>query len=143
MSFGPAGTTGGFASIAPDDPCPCGSGDRFDGCYRPLLRGGPAPTAELLMRSRYTAFVVGDTRHLVATWHPRTRPDDLTLDPAQRWIGLEIIDAVGGGQGDEDGVVEFRARWRHGRHQGELHERSWFVRRGGRWVYLDGTVDEY
>lgn len=94
------------------------------------------------MRSRYTAFVVGDTRHLVATWHPRTRPDDLTLDPAQRWIGLEIIDAVGGGQGDEDGVVEFRASWRDGRRQGELHERSSFVRRAGKWVYLDGTVHE-
>lgn len=142
MSFGPAGSTGEFALIAAGDPCPCGSGERFGGCCGPLLEGGAAPTAETLMRSRYTAFVVGDARHLVATWHPRTRPDDLTLDPAQRWMGLEIVDAAGGGEGDEEGVVEFRARWRQGRHEGELHERSRFGRRAGRWMYVDGTVHE-
>ena len=142
MSFGPAGSTGGFPLIAADDPCPCGSGDRFDGCCRPLLRGGAAPTAERLMRSRYTAFVVGDARHLTATWHPRTRPDDLGLDPAQRWTGLDIVDVEAGAEGDEEGAVEFRARWRHGRYRGELHERSRFVRRAGRWVYQDGTVHE-
>ncbi|WP_127819415.1 YchJ family protein [Microbacterium sp. CPCC 204701] len=143
MSFGPAaGSAGGFASPAADDRCPCGSGDRYDACCRPLLRREPAPTAERLMRSRYTAFVVGDARHLCATWHPRTRPHDLVLDPAQRWTGLEIIDVVAGAEGDDEGCVEFRARWRHGRDQGELHERSRFVRRAGRWTYVDGTVDE-
>ena len=143
MSFGPAaGPAGGFASVAADDPCPCGSGDRFDGCCRPLLRGDPAPTAERLMRSRYTAFVVGDVRHLTGTWHPRTRPDDLALDPAQRWTGLDIVDVEAGAEDDEAGAVEFRARWSHGRDRGELHERSRFVRRAGRWMYADGTVHE-
>lgn len=143
MSFGPAaGPAGGFASVAADDPCPCGSGERFGGCCRPLLRGEPAPTAERLMRSRYTAFVVGDARHLSATWHPRTRPHDLPLDSAQRWTGLEILDVVAGAEGDEEGSVEFRARWRHGSDRGELHERSRFVRRAGRWMYVDGTVHE-
>ena len=143
MSFGPAaGPAGGFASVAADDPCPCGSGDRFGGCCRPLLRGDAAPTAERLMRSRYTAFVVGDARHLSATWHPKTRPRDVVLEPAQRWAGLEILDVVAGGEGDEEGSVEFRARWRHGRDRGELHERSRFARRAGRWVYVEGTVHE-
>lgn len=143
MSFGPsAGMAAGFASVAADEACPCGSGDRFDGCCRPLLHGDPVPTAERLMRSRYTAFVVGDARHLSATWHPRTRPDDLALDPAQQWTGLEILDVEAGAEGDDEGAVEFRARFRHGREHGELHERSRFVRRGGRWVYVDGMVHE-
>lgn len=92
------------------------------------------------MRSRYTAFVVGDRRYLLDTWHPRTRPDELELDPAQRWLGLEIVDAEGGSALDARGEVEFAARWRHGREQGVLRERSRFVRQGERWWYLDGDV---
>ena len=92
------------------------------------------------MRSRYTAFVVGDERHLVATWHPGTRPDELSLDPAQRWTGLDIVDVEAGGDGDARGVVEFRASWRQGREQGVLHERSRFLRRGERWWYVDGEI---
>ena len=64
-----------FATVRDGDPCPCGSGIRFDGCCAPALRGVPAPTAEALMRSRYTAFVVGDAAYLSATWHPGTRPE--------------------------------------------------------------------
>ena len=90
------------------------------------------------MRSRYTAFVVGDAAYLGATWHPGTRPGDLDLDPRQRWTGLEILDVAGGADGDTRGVVEFRAHWRHGRDAGELHERSRFVRQSGRWWSLDG-----
>lgn len=93
------------------------------------------------MRSRYAAFVVGDAGYLDETWHPRTRPADLTLDPSQRWTGLEIVDVDDGGEGDTRGVVEFRAGWRHGRERGVLHERSRFVRQGGRWWYLDGEID--
>ncbi|KAF2416644.1 YchJ family metal-binding protein [Microbacterium sp. B35-30] len=121
-------------------PCPCGSGDRFDGCCAPALQGTPPPTAEALMRSRYTAFVVGDERHLAATWHPGTRPEDLSLDPAQRWTGLDVVAVEGGGEDDARGVVEFHAAWRHGRDQGVLHERSRFLRRSGRWWYVDGEI---
>jgi SEC-C motif-containing protein len=143
VSFGAAASRaadGGFPRVAGADPCPCGSGDRFDGCCAPALQGTPPPTAEALMRSRYTAFVMGDERHLVATWHPGSRPDELSLDPAQRWTGLEIVDLEAGGDGDASGVVEFRAGWRHGREQGVLHERSRFLRRGGRWWYVDGEI---
>jgi len=143
MSFGRAAygpARGGFARPAAGDRCPCGSGDRFDGCCEPLLRGVPAATAERLMRSRYTAFVVGDARHLARSWHPRTRPDDLVLDPAQRWTGLQILATEAGTGADAEGVVEFRARWQRGPNDGELHERSRFVRRAGRWCYLDGEV---
>ena len=93
------------------------------------------------MRSRYTAFVVGDAAYLNETWHPGTRPAELTLDPEQRWSGLEIVDVQDGDEGDRRGTVEFRAGWRHGRDSGVLHERSRFVEQGGRWWYLDGRID--
>ena len=105
-----------------------------------MLSGDPAPTAERLMRSRFTAFVVGDARHLAATWHPGTRPDDLDLDSAQRWTGLEILEVEAGAEDDARGIVEFRASWRYGGERGVLHERSRFVRQSGRWWYLDGNV---
>ncbi|WP_374316573.1 YchJ family protein [Microbacterium sp.] len=143
MSFGAAADRARdprFPRPAAGAPCPCGSGEPFDGCCGPLLLGIPAPTAERLMRSRYTAFVVGDARYLAETWHPGTRPTQLDLDPAQRWTGLEIVDVQDGGPADARGVVAFRARWRHGAEEGALEERSRFRRQGGRWWYVDGIV---
>nr|WP_211160555.1 YchJ family metal-binding protein [Microbacterium sp. MF43] len=129
-----------FPRPAGHAPCPCGSGDAFKRCCAPLLGGSPAPSAERLMRSRYTAFVAGDARYLAETWHPGTRPDDLDLDPVRRWSGLEIVAVDGGGPQDSRGTVEFRASWRHGSERGVLHERSRFVRQSGRWWYVDGNV---
>jgi SEC-C motif-containing protein len=141
MSFGSAAgrsSRDGFAVVADADSCPCGSGARFDGCCAPILRGDPAPTAEGLMRSRYTAFVVGDERHLAGSWHPGTRPATIDLDPRLRWTGLEILAASGGEAGSRRGIVEFRAGWRDGRETGVLHEASRFVFQSDRWWYLDG-----
>lgn len=100
--------------------CPCGAAADFGEHCEPLLDGVPAATAESLMRSRYTAYVrlqQDDARaadHLWRSWHPRTRP----------------------------ATVEFVARWESGqgrhRQSGEIHERSEFARRGGRWVYVRG-----
>jgi SEC-C motif-containing protein len=91
------------------------------------------------MRSRYTAFVLGDVAYLLATWHPATRPRELDLEPDIHWLGLEVracrmID-------DCHAEVEFVARSRmQGRAQ-RLHERSRFVREAdGRWYYLDGEI---
>ncbi|MBC3192393.1 hypothetical protein H7X46_15110 [Pseudonocardia sp. C8] len=116
--------------------CPCGTGRPEDACCGPVLAGRPAPTAEALMRSRYTAFVHGDTAHLMASWHPSTRPRRLRLEPGSTWTGLEIVDRAGGSMFDRDGVVEFRAH----RVDGVLHERSRFVREEGHWFYVDGDV---
>lgn len=94
------------------------------------------------MRSRYSAFALGLDDWVFATWHPRTRPDDVGSDPGTTWTGLEILDTVGGGPDDETGVVEFIARWTTSRGQaGQMHERSRFARRAGRWLYVDGDVD--
>jgi SEC-C motif-containing protein len=126
----------------PDDAarCPCGSGDVFGGCCAPLLDGAAAPTAERLMRSRYTAFAVRDAEHLRATWHPSTRPAELDVDDDLRWRRLVIVDRVAGGPFDREGVVEFEAFWRQGDERGSLRERSRFVREDRRWLYLDGHV---
>jgi SEC-C motif-containing protein len=121
-------------------PCPCGSGNAFDGCCGAALRGIAPPTAEGLMRSRYTAFATGDADYVRDTWHPGTRPKDLDLDAATRWTGLEIVATEQGLPGDRRGWVEFRATFRAGREAGELRERSRFVWQSGRWWYLDGVI---
>ncbi|GAA2744005.1 YchJ family protein [Terrabacter aerolatus] len=128
-------------------PCPCGGGAEgltYAVCCAPLHRGERlAVTAEELMRSRYAAFATGDEDYLVRTWHPRTRPDRVGLDPATRWTGLTVLRTHGGGPDEPDGVVEFVARWTEpsagaGSRRGELHEVSRFARRAGRWLYVDG-----
>ncbi len=90
------------------------------------------------MRSRYSAYAVGDLDHVFRTWHPRTRPADLAADPALTWTGLRVLATSGGGPDDETGTVEFAARYETPAGPGVLHERSRFERRAGRWVYVDG-----
>ena len=131
------------ADLPPSDPCPCGMGRTYAACCAAyVVDGQPAPSAVALMRSRYTAYAVGALDHVVRTWHPRTRPADLTLDPGLRWTGLRILDAAGGegGGGDDVGEVEFVASWESRGERGSLHERSRFARRGGRWLYVDGDT---
>lgn len=81
------------------------------------------------MRSRYAAYAVGDVGHLVRTWHPRTRPEPLALDPARAWTGLTVLDVVGGGPGEETGEVEFEAVFEHAGTPGRQYERSRSQRR--------------
>lgn len=121
-------------------PCPCGSGDVLASCCGPVLDGVPASTAERLMRSRFTAFALHDVRHLLASWHPTTRPASIDLDAGVRWRRLLIVDRVAGGPFDREGVVEFAAAWEQGGERGVLRERSRFVREGRSWLYVDGDV---
>ncbi|MEU7720002.1 YchJ family protein [Streptomyces tibetensis] len=115
--------------------CPCGLPEAYEVCCGRFHSGAAAaPTAEALMRSRYCAFVKGDAAYLLRTWHPRTRPGTLELDPGMRWTGLEILGASGGSAFHTTGTVEFRASYRGG----SLHERSRFERVDGAWVYVDG-----
>lgn len=97
-------------------------------------------TAEALMRSRFAAFARGDAAHLLATWHPSTRPATLDLAENPAWRALQIVDTVAGGPQDVAGVVEFRASYRDADGGGVLHERSRFVREHGLWFYVDGDV---
>ncbi|MGA8846785.1 MAG: YchJ family metal-binding protein [Nocardioides sp.] len=118
-------------------PCPCGSGELYDACCGRFHRGTEQPTTpEELMRSRYAAYAVGGDSgdaYVFRTWHPRTRPDDVTTDPGLEWTGLKILRA-------EDDVVEFAARYTFGGVERLLHETSRFERRGGRWVYVEAIT---
>lgn len=133
--------------MSSDYPCPCGRLGRSgrplafaDCCGRYLddFDNTPAPDAESLMRSRYSAFVLGRESYLRATWHASHRPDDVAPDEGTKWLGLEVrrhavIDA-------EHAEVEFVARYRVAGRAVRIHERSRFVRENGRWYYVDGDV---
>lgn len=122
------------------EPCPCGRGKRLADCCGPLLAGAAAADAEALMRSRYTAYVLGDEAYLLATWHPDTRPEhlDLAADEAVRWLGLSVREHRS--TGADAAEVSFVARYRVGGRGHRLSERSRFLRQDGRWLYLDGDV---
>lgn len=128
-------------------PCPCGrTGAKgnvlhYDCCcgrYHAAFEALPAPDAESLMRSRYSAFVREDAPYLLATWHASTRPARLDFEGGAKWLGLEVrghraVDA-------DHAEVEFVARYRSSGRAVRLHERSRFVRDGGRWFYVDGDL---
>lgn len=88
------------------------------------------------MRSRYSAFAVGDASYLLRTWHPSDRPRELTLDPALTWIRLAVLQADRGGLFDTTGTVRFRAVYVQAGQRGVITETSAFARRNGRWAYL-------
>ena len=135
--------------FAPTAPCPCGrlGPDKkplaYSACCRRWHEGEAAPDAEALMRSRYSAYVLQLADHLLATWHPSTRPARIEPDPpGQKWLGLEVRrPAV---QDEDHATVEFVARSKLGGRAHRLHETSRFVREPagaeGRWFYLDGDL---
>ena len=132
--------------MLPSNPCPCGRAVArkplaFVACcgrYLDHFATTPAPDAESLMRSRYSAFVLGRTDYLVATWHPRTRPADVAADPGTKWLGLDVRQHTV--QDADHAEVEFVARYRQSGRGARIHERSRFVREGGRWFYVDGDL---
>ena len=123
------------------DSCPCGSGAPFGDCCNAYLSGlVQAPTAEALMRSRYTAYVLEDGDYLQRTWHPTTREADLGLGDGTTWHGLTVVRTSGGDVDDMEGMVEFVAVCRVNGTSGTLREISRFVREDGRWYYVDGEA---
>ncbi|ALC05807.1 UPF0225-like protein [Corynebacterium deserti GIMN1.010] len=124
-----------------DKRCPCGTGLNFgDCCYRFHSGEMVAPTAEALMRSRFTAFAVGDSQYLLDTWDKETRPSDLTLDVGITFYRLDILETEGGGPFDSTGRVKFHALYK-GLASGVQEEDSTFRKVDGRWVYSTGAVD--
>jgi SEC-C motif-containing protein len=126
--------------------CPCGSTKAFEFCCGPLIAGRPAPTAEALMRSRYSAFTIGDLDYLQKTSAGEAalkfNRAELALSlPQTEWLGLQITATEAGQEGDDRGSVTFTARFRE---NGRLHvqgERSEFRRIGGEWRYMSGEID--
>ena len=131
--------------FSPAAPCPCGALSTrrkplayADCCGRYLehFETAPAPDAECLMRSRYSAFVLQRRDYLLATWHAGERPDALEFEPGAHWLGLEVRSHRA--PDAEHAEVEFVARYRVAGRAVRLHERSRFVREAGRWFYVDG-----
>ena len=93
------------------------------------------------MRSRYSAYALGNEPYLLSTWHASTRPALLNLDeqPAPKWMGLKILRH----EQPDDGhaMVEFIARYKLNGRAFKLQEASRFVKEGGRWFYVDGDIE--
>lgn len=131
----------------PAAPCPCGRVDLHKkpstyalccGRYVEDFDNTPAPNAEHLMRSRYTAFVLERADYLLATWAPGKRPSKLRFDAGVKWLGLEVRAFAVSSDADH-ATVEFVARQREATGRAiRLHEHSRFVRENGRWYYVDG-----
>jgi SEC-C motif-containing protein len=130
-------------------PCPCGSqnnGKLLAQCCEPYLQGQlSAPTAEALMRSRYSAYCLKNIDYLLNTHHPTQHESNSRRQIAASangvtWLGLTIIFTEAGQPEDQTGVVEFVARYQEGRYICQLHERSRFLKEQGKWFYLDGEM---
>ena len=123
--------------------CHCGSGKPYEACCGRLHAGAEnAASADALMRSRYSAYVLGLEPYLLATWHASTRPAALYLaeEAGTKWLGLEVKRQQA--QDASHATVEFVARYRIAGRGHRLHETSRFVREDGRWFYVDGDVGD-
>ncbi|GEO82953.1 YchJ family metal-binding protein [Pararhodospirillum oryzae] len=126
--------------------CPCGVGDSLEACCGPLLAGAAAPTAEALMRSRYTAYVLERYEYLGETdaealREKFDRDETAAMVEGITWTGLKVVRTKEGGPEDETGEVEFLARFRHQGKDLIRHEASTFQRENGRWVYVDSVMN--
>ena len=120
--------------------CPCGSGALYQDCCEPYHLSLSAPNAEKLMRSRYSAYVLGLEEYLLNTWHPNTRPQTLNLKQDHtQWLGLEVKRFE---PNDEQAIVEFIARYKINGKAGKMQETSRFKRIATRWFYVDGDFAE-
>ena len=126
--------------------CDCCSGETYEACCGPRHTGAaPAPSAEALMRSRYSAFARADAQYLVDTWGEASQPslEELQADleaqvkRGERWVKLKVHMARGEGD-DQEGEVVFEASLLSAGHLTTLLEVSQFQRQGGVWRYVGG-----
>ena len=129
-------------TITPTTPCLCGSGLVYGECCSPFHTGEKIPvTAEALMRSRYTAYVLRDVAYLQATWQETKRPKVIDFSHENiEWLRLEVIETKKGGAADSKGLVTFKAFYQQEGEECAMNEISRFVKQSGRWFYLDGTI---
>ncbi len=120
--------------------CPCGSGSAYSSCCQPILNDHHlAKTAEMLMRSRYTAFVQQHARHIQSSWHITTRPKTLNFDDNPVvWLGLKINGCQKGLAADNSGEVDFTASYLEDGQLCKLQEVSQFLQEDGLWYYAKG-----
>lgn len=128
------------------DQCPCASGQEYEACCGAIITAKrAAPTAEALMRSRYSAFVKGEIDYLRESLHPESRRDYDPVSTRQwaeqaEWEKLEVINTTGGGTDDHEGAIEFITTYRQKGARIAHHELAHFNRLQGRWYYTDGKL---
>jgi SEC-C motif domain protein len=131
--------------------CPCGTGKALEDCCGPYIEGAGiegagAPTAVALMRSRYSAYVLGKGVYLSQTL-AASQQADFDIEEFNetagetKWLGLEIRQTTDGGEDDETGTVEFVATYRSQREKVGHHELAKFTRENGRWVFSDCVMN--
>ncbi|WP_147822267.1 YchJ family protein [Salidesulfovibrio onnuriiensis] len=126
--------------------CPCGSGKDFEACCEPYITGKEnAPTAEALMRSRYSAYATGHVDYLHESLAPEKQSEhdpEAVRDWAEKseWLGLTIMDTKAGTEKDETGEVSFAAKFRQNNMVQEHREHSQFRKEDGKWFYVDGYL---
>lgn len=118
------------------EPCPCGSKLSYRQCCQRLHDGEPACSPTALMRSRFCAFSMGLNEYLQHSWHPKTRPASVSIDPQQQWLRLDILNST---ELADTGSVHFRATGRESERWFVLEEKSVFERYEGHWYYVQGT----
>jgi len=129
-----------------DNNCPCGSGRDFDLCCEPyLMERLPAPTAEALMRARYSAYALCSIDYLYKTSGPRVRKEfdaegSKKWAESAEWNGIEILAVENGGEQDETGMIEFIAHYTIKDTPFDRHEKAQFAKVGGEWRFIDGDV---
>ncbi len=125
------------------DSCPCGSKKAYAKCCKVYHDSAPTPTAEALMRARYSAYCLNNENYLALTWHPGSRPKRISISDNNsiKWIKLDIIRTEQGGTNDKLGIVEFKAFYDIDGRTGHLHEVSNFVKEDNQWYYFDGEIE--
>src|ERR1700733_9591341 len=124
--------------------CPCGTGKEFAACCEPYIAGkAAAPTAEALMRARYTAYATGRIDFIEKSHAPETRADfdrkaSEKWSKESKWHGLQVVFTKGGTEKDQDGIVNFIAHFETGGQHYEHREIATFRKEGSNWLFLDG-----
>lgn len=126
--------------------CPCGSGPEYQDCCGAIITGKRSATTCLeLMKSRYTAFTMGEISYLKRSHHSQTRPSAKEFKQTAQWIksvqwmGLSIVNTWNGEATQEEGKVEFKALYFEDGQMQQIHEKSLFQKENGKWVYVSGV----
>ena len=126
--------------------CPCGSKKEYANCCQPYIEGTKdAPTAEALMRSRYSAYVKEAFQYVYDSYHSKTK-QHFTLDAIKEqsskitWLGLTVSGTKNGTVNDKTGTVSFTARYEMDGKTQNLIEKSFFAKEKGRWYYINGET---
>lgn len=124
--------------------CPCGTTKTYEDCCGYFHSGKGKPlSAESLMRSRYTAYVLKNEKYLLDTWHKSKRPKALNLNSQDIiWLGLKVLTTEAGTENDQIGKVEFIAEFKISSKHSKLHEISNFINENSNWFYVDGKLIE-